>query len=117
MPNKTNDAHAAAVARAVMADPHAYTHASTLQRLYLCHVNEQRLEKQLSRERAEVDRLSEQVNQLTAALRNRPRVKPPRQRGRVLVCACCGQEVEAVSHTSAPKYKFCRWCGTKIRRG
>lgn len=110
-------AHVAAVAEVVRGDPVRMGHAQTLQRLFLARTNEKYLEQQLKKEREDADRLKADIARLERELKSSSaRLRSPKEDGDALRCRVCWEEVEKVPGTMRPRYKFCRWCGARLRR-
>lgn len=109
--------HATVVADGIRGDNLRMSHAVTLQKLYLSRTNERHLERQLTTERQENDRLRARVAELREGMKaDGRRVSRPTEAGGRLTCSSCGQPVDAVPETMRPRYQFCRWCGVRIRR-
>lgn len=96
-----NPEHAEHVARLIRSDRLALTHADTLQRLYLCRVNEKHLERQLAKEREENARLRKTTT--------------PVFKDHKLLCGHCGWELERIPYTKRPRFPYCPKCGVKQR--
>lgn len=116
MYNKSEAAHIETVAAAIKKDPLAMTHAQTLQALYLCRANERCLERQLAVERKESERARAERADMMRRLKGPNSIHPPKEVGGQLFCTICSQPVDMVPTLHCPKYQFCRWCGSKLRR-